>query len=65
MWAKQVDKKLELRNKNQLSRRNNELSVMSLHRLERHEFDWENVRIIDKESSYIKRIVSEMVFIKR
>jgi len=27
-------------------------------------FDWENVKILDKEEKYHKRLVSEMVYIK-
>jgi len=41
-------------------------SVISNHRLENnHEFNWSETRILDRESSYVKRLVSEMVFIKR
>lgn len=41
-------------------------SVISCHRLEtNHEFDWENTKILDEEPSFYKRIVSEMVHIKR
>ena len=29
-----------------------------------HEFDWNNVKIIDYESNYKKRIISEMIHIK-
>ena len=29
-----------------------------------HEFDWDNVKIIDYESNYKKRIISEMIHIK-
>ena len=41
-------------------------SVISVHRLEQeHEFDWENVRILDRERSYTKRLTSEMVNITK
>jgi len=30
-----------------------------------HEFNWCETRILDRELSYTKRLVSEMVFIKR
>jgi len=40
-------------------------SVVSNHRLEcRHEFEWNNIKILDTESSY-KRLVSEMMYIKK
>ena len=39
-------------------------SVISNHRLEfDHEFDWDNVSVLDKEKSYTKRLISEMVHI--
>jgi len=42
------------------------LSVISNHRLKNnHEFNWGETRILDKELSYTKRLVSEMIFIKR
>ena len=41
-------------------------SVISIHRIENnHEFDWENVDILDKEPSYVKRTISEMLYIKK
>jgi hypothetical protein len=41
-------------------------SVISVHRIEEnHEFDWENVEILDKEPSFVKRSISEMLYIKR
>jgi len=30
-----------------------------------HQFDWENVKILDEEMNYNKRLISEMIFIKR
>jgi len=42
------------------------LSVVSKHRVDNnHEMDWSGVTILDRESSYVKRIISEMVYIKR
>jgi len=29
-----------------------------------HSFDWQNIKILDFESNYYKRIVSEMIHIK-
>lgn len=39
------------------------LSVVSVHRLEGHDFNWDNTIILDKEFSYKKRIISEMIYI--
>jgi len=40
-------------------------SVITNHILEsRHEFDWSNVKILDHEPNYNKRLVSEMLHIK-
>ena len=42
------------------------LSVISCHRSDtHHEFDWQNVKIMDEECSYTMRLTSEMIFIKR
>jgi len=41
-------------------------SVISEHRLNlKHEFEWDNIKIIDNEFSYQKRLISEMVHIKK
>jgi len=41
-------------------------SVISCHRLEhKHDFDWDKVEILDMEPHYRKRIVSEMIYIKK
>ncbi|XP_071579118.1 uncharacterized protein [Temnothorax nylanderi] len=41
-------------------------SVITEHRVEcNHDFDWKNVEILDHESYYYKRSVSEMICIKR
>ena len=41
-------------------------SVITNHRLkEDHEFDWKNIAILDEKSQYRKRLVSEMLHIKR
>jgi len=40
-------------------------SVITKHILElNHSFDWKNVKIMDLESHYYKRLISEMLFIK-
>ena len=39
--------------------------MVSLHRIEnKHEFDWGNTSVLDMESNYKKRLVSEMIYIK-
>jgi len=49
-----------------IKKKNGMLSVVSNYRLDcNHEMNWNDVAILDKESSYVKRIVSEMVHIKR
>lgn len=40
-------------------------SVVTEHMLQcNHSFDWENVRVLDTESNYYKRLISEMIHIK-
>jgi len=50
--------------KKDINKKNGALSVISNHRLEKNEFNWRETKILDTESSYNKRLVSEMVFIK-
>ena len=41
-------------------------NVITEHRLqEGHDFDWNNVTILDEEPYYRKRLISEMIFIRR
>jgi len=41
-------------------------SVITEHRLNfNHNFEWDKIKIIDNERSYKKRIISEMVHIKK
>ncbi|KYQ47791.1 hypothetical protein ALC60_13177, partial [Trachymyrmex zeteki] len=41
-------------------------NVITEHRLqEGHEFDWDNVAILDEEPHYRKRLTSEMIFIRK
>jgi len=48
-----------------IKKKNGLLSVVSNHRLEyNHDMNWSEAAILDIESSYVKRIVSEMVYIK-
>jgi len=41
-------------------------SVITNHRLQfNHDFDWDNVRVLDEEINYNKRLISEMIYIKK
>ena len=52
--------------KSHIIRNNPNRSVITEHRLNYgHDFDWENVKILDHEPFYHKRLVSEMLYIKR
>ena len=45
--------------------KNNKDSVVAQHMTSlKHHFDWSNVKIIDRESNYYKRKISEMIYIK-
>ena len=45
---------------------NKKLSVISEHRIKNnHDFNRENVKILDNEPNYFKRLVSEMIHIKK
>jgi len=49
-----------------INKKNGSPSVISKHRLNfRHDFEWDNVKIINNERSYPKRQISEMVHIKK
>jgi len=49
-----------------INKKNGNLSVISNHRLENnHEMNWGEIKIIDRESSFTKRIISEMIHIKK
>ncbi|EZA57991.1 hypothetical protein X777_01999, partial [Ooceraea biroi] len=52
--------------KNDINKRSGSPSVISAHRLEfGHEFEWKKVQVLDEETSYRKRLISEMVNIKK
>jgi len=41
-------------------------SVITEHRLKfSHDFDWENVEILDEKVYFNKRLISEMIYIKK
>jgi len=50
--------------KNDINKKSRIPSVISSHRLLDHEFDWEKPYILDNETSWYKRITSEMIHIK-
>jgi len=50
--------------KNDINKKSGTLSVISTHRLQGHDFDWNSVRILDNESAWYRRIISEMIYIK-
>jgi len=49
-----------------IRRDTSQTSVITEHRLEfSHDFDWENVEILDEEVYFNKRLISEMIYIKK
>lgn len=68
-YVGQTKRKLRTRiaeHRNDIRKNANNLSVISTHRLNfNHDFDWNNVRVLDKERSYCKRLISEMIHIKK
>jgi len=50
--------------RNHIRRNTSQISVITEHRL-KHDFDWENVKILDKEVYSNKRLISEIIFIKK
>ncbi|KYQ50966.1 hypothetical protein ALC60_09904, partial [Trachymyrmex zeteki] len=49
-----------------INKRSKSPTVITNHRIDQnHNFDWHNVEILDREASYNKRLISEMVHIKR
>jgi len=49
-----------------IRRNTNQSSVITEHRLEfSYDFDWDNVEILDEEIHFNKRIISEMIHIKK
>jgi len=52
--------------KSHIRRNSIQLSVITDHRLKsKYDFDWDNVKILDSESNYNKRFISEMIHIKK
>lgn len=56
----------EYTNMSDIKKRSGSLSVISNYRLStNHEFHWDQVHILDKEFSYIKKSILEMIYINR
>jgi len=52
--------------RNHIKRNSPQTSVITDHRLEfDHKFDWDNVEVLDEEINYNKRLISEMIHIKK
>jgi len=52
--------------RNHINRNSNQSSVITNHRRHfNHEFDWNNVKVLDEETNYKKRLISEMIHIKK
>jgi len=52
--------------RNHIRRDTAQISVITDHRLQlNHEFDWDSVRVLDEEINYKKRLISEMIHIKK
>jgi len=67
-YVGQTSHKLKTRinvHKNDINKKNGNLSEISEHRLQsEHDFDWSNIKILDNERYIGKRLVSEMLHIK-
>ncbi|XP_018361384.1 PREDICTED: uncharacterized protein LOC108760084 [Trachymyrmex cornetzi] len=68
-YVGQTDRQLKTRiseHRNHIRHNASTLSVITEHRLQYgHEFQWDNIEILDEEPCYRKRLVSEMLNIKR
>jgi len=52
--------------RNHIRRNSPQTSVITDHRLEyNHDFDWDNVEVLDEERNYNKRLIFEMIHIKK
>jgi len=52
--------------RNHIKRNSPQTSVITDHRLEfKHEFNWDKVEVLDEEKNYNKRLISEMIHIKK
>ncbi|KYM95437.1 hypothetical protein ALC62_13865, partial [Cyphomyrmex costatus] len=52
--------------RNHINRNTQQNSVITNHRLQfSHDFNWDNIKILDKEISLNKRLISEMIYIRK
>jgi len=52
--------------RNYIRRKSTQSSVITDHRLQsNHEFDWDDVEVLDEKKNYKKRLISEMIHIKK
>jgi len=45
--------------RNDINKKSGIPSIITIHRLQDHDFDWNNVHILDSEPSWYKRIISD------
>src|SRR5436190_52460 len=67
-YVGQTGRKLSTRlaeHRNHINRNTSQSSVITDHRLSNHEFDWDEVVVLDNEKVLGKRLISEMIFIHR
>jgi len=68
-YVGQTKRQLQTRmreHRSDINRRSSSPSVISEHRLTyNHDFKWDKVEILDNERTYNKRIISEMIHIKK
>jgi len=67
-YVGQTKRKLKTRlneHKNNVKLEESKHSVITKHMVENiHTFDWQNVKILDHETNYFKRMIAEMIYIK-
>ena len=67
-YVGQTGRKLSTRlaeHRNHINRNTSQSSVITDHRLSNHEFEWDEVVVLDNEKVLGKRLISEMIFIHR
>jgi len=68
-YVRQTKRTLNTRvveHRNHIRRDTAQISVIMDHRLQsNHEFDWDDVRVLDEEINYKKRLISEIIHIKK
>ncbi|EFN66120.1 hypothetical protein EAG_10640, partial [Camponotus floridanus] len=69
IYVGQTNRKLSTRineHKKNINKNTTNRFVITEHRLNfNHEFKWDDVKILDRETFYYKRLISEMIYIKR